>query len=126
MTEQSNGENLCQISSILPVDGGAELTYTNCDEESVAWAVRLALESEGFSLADGSEKHGVFKSNQDNGFTRLTSDKIALKLDIASRGKTVIARILDVTPELDDKFKKRIHLRNIRRIIAYLRKIVLS
>ncbi len=53
------------------------------------------------------------------------TDKIALKLDITSHDKTVIARILDVSPDVDDSDRKRVHIRNIRRIIAYLRQIVL-
>lgn len=119
MEEKSISRRNCRLSLIMPLEKGAELVYLGCTEDSVARALRMAFQSEGFSMADGTDKRGVFKLEAG---TRFVSYKIALKVDIATKEGKVIARILDITPPLGDEKAGVVHIREIRKIVSYLRK----
>ncbi len=116
-------EEFCDINAIKSIANGAELAFIDCDEDVVAHAIGLAMQSEGFSLSDGSNKHGLFKYTQGSAYNRLTSLKVLFKLDIVSKDNTVIARILDVTPEIENENARRHHERVIRNIIVFLRNL---
>jgi len=110
----------CKIVSIQAVEGGAVLVYRFCEEEDVVLYVKKALQSEGFAFSDGTDKHGVYKLKQDSLLAKFSSEGIVFKLDIIANGDFIQAHLEDVTPRLDYQSPKRIHLRNIRRIIAFL------
>jgi len=111
----------CKIESVEAVDGGVVLLYRHCNLDEVSWVVKTALQSEGFSLCDGTDKHGIYKLSGKTLLSKFMSGSISFKLDIVLDGDTVLARIEDVTPELAHASPKGVHLRNLRKIIAYLR-----
>ncbi|HDR91169.1 MAG TPA: hypothetical protein ENN75_02850 [candidate division Zixibacteria bacterium] len=78
----------------------------------------MAFQSVGFSMADGTDKRGVFKLETGS---RFASYKIALKIDIATKNGNVIARILDITPPMGEDRTGIVHIREIRKIVSYLR-----